>query len=167
MSQVLDHVVSARDSGIAVVDRFHDVVLCNPRAEELGLVRNRPIEDRAWAAPARCCRDRVSRVESTSAPRTAPTAATTIAVRGVARLLGDGPRFVVLFADDDSEHVPHGGDPPRLRRQRQPRAEDPVGAMGLLAEALLESADDPEAVRALRPAGASARRSGSATWSPS
>ena len=50
MSQVLDLIVLASESGIAVVDQFHDVVLSNPRAEELGLVRNRSIDERAWAA---------------------------------------------------------------------------------------------------------------------
>jgi two-component system sensor histidine kinase SenX3 len=50
MSQVLDLIVLASHSGIAVVDRFHDVVLFNPRAEELGLVRNRTVEERAWQA---------------------------------------------------------------------------------------------------------------------
>lgn len=53
MSQVLDLIVLASESGIAVVDQFHDVVLFNPRAEELGLVRNRLVDDRAWVAALR------------------------------------------------------------------------------------------------------------------
>ena len=48
MSQVLDLIVLASESGIAVVDGFHDVVLFNPRAEELGLVKNRLVDERAW-----------------------------------------------------------------------------------------------------------------------
>ncbi len=50
MSQVLDLIVLASESGIAVVDGFHDVVLFNPRAEELGLVKNRLVDERAWRA---------------------------------------------------------------------------------------------------------------------
>jgi two-component system sensor histidine kinase SenX3 len=50
MSQVLDLIVLASESGIAVVDEHRDVVLFNPRAEELGLVRNRLIDERAWVA---------------------------------------------------------------------------------------------------------------------
>ena len=44
MSQVLDLIILASESGIAVVDRHHDVVLSNPRAEELGLLEIRLAE---------------------------------------------------------------------------------------------------------------------------
>lgn len=147
MSQVLDLIVLASQSGIAVVDRFHDVVLFNPRAEELGLVHNRLIDDRAWQA--------VLTVLDTGAPVEVDLSATNvgrgrakIAVRGLAQLLSEEDRrFVVLFADDDSEVARMEATRRDFVANVSHELKTPVGAMSLLAEALLESADDPESVR--------------------
>ena len=146
MSQVLDLIVLASESGIAVVDQFHDVVLSNPRAEELGLVRNRLIDDRAWDAALKVLADG-NPVEVDLSSKNPRTGRDKIAVRCVARLLSkEDKRFVVLFADDDSEV--------RMEATRRDfvanvshELKTPVGAMSLLAEALLESADDPASVR--------------------
>ncbi|MFF0817883.1 sensor histidine kinase [Rhodococcus sp. NPDC003318] len=147
MSQVLDLIVLASQSGIAVVDRFHDVVLFNPRAEELGLVDNRTIDDRAWQA--------VLTVLETGAPVEVDLSAKNpvrgrakIAVRGLAQLLSDQDRrFVVVFADDDSEVARMEATRRDFVANVSHELKTPVGAMSLLAEALLESADDPESVR--------------------
>ncbi|WP_032386190.1 sensor histidine kinase [Rhodococcoides fascians] len=147
MSQVLDLIVLASESGIAVVDQFHDVVLSNPRAEELGLVRNRSIDERAWAAATKVLSDG-NPVEvdlSAKAPRPGRDK---IAVRCVARLLSrEDRRFVVLFADDDSEQVRMEATRRDFVANVSHELKTPVGAMSLLAEALLESADDPDSVR--------------------
>ncbi|KQU61110.1 histidine kinase [Rhodococcus sp. Leaf278] len=147
MSQVLDLIVLASESGIAVVDQFHDVVLSNPRAEELGLVRNRSIDERAWAAATKVLSDG-NPVEvdlSSKAPRPGRDK---IAVRCVARLLSkEDRRFVVLFADDDSEQVRMEATRRDFVANVSHELKTPVGAMSLLAEALLESADDPDSVR--------------------
>lgn len=146
MAQVLDRVVFGADTGIAVVDRFHDVILFNPRAEELGLVRNRLVEDSAWAA--------ATRVLETGEPAELDLAAKTprgrerVAVRCVARrLLDDDARFVALYAYDDSEQVRMEATRRDFVANVSHELKTPVGAMALLAEALLESADDPESVR--------------------
>ncbi|NKZ99179.1 sensor histidine kinase, partial [Rhodococcus hoagii] len=105
MSQVLDLIVLTSESGIAVVDKFNDVVLVNPRAEELGLVRNRMLDDRAWVAATEV-RAKGEPVEVDLTARTPQRGRDKIAVRGVARLLSEEDRrFVVVFADDDSEQV--------------------------------------------------------------
>ncbi|MBF6357502.1 sensor histidine kinase [Nocardia higoensis] len=147
MSQVLDLIVLASESGIAVVDRYRDVVLVNPRAEELGLVRNRLLDERAWAA--------VEKVLATSEPAEFDLTAknplpgrSRIAVRGVARQLSqEETGFIVLFADDDSEQARMEATRRDFVANVSHELKTPVGAMSLLAEAMLESADDPEAVR--------------------
>lgn len=146
MAQVLDRVVYGADTGIAVVDRFHDVILFNPRAEELGLVRNRLVEDSAWAA--------ATRVLETGEPveldltAKSPRGRERVAVRCVARrLLDDDARFVALYAYDDSEQVRMEATRRDFVANVSHELKTPVGAMALLAEALLESADDPESVR--------------------
>ncbi len=147
MSQVLDLIVLASESGIAVVDKFHDVVLFNPRAEELGLVRNRLIDDRAWQAAQKVLLDGQS-VEVDLTSKSPRTGRDKIAVRATARLLSkEDSRFVVLFADDDSEQVRMEATRRDFVANVSHELKTPVGAMSLLAEALLESADDPQSVR--------------------
>ncbi|GCE43341.1 phosphate regulon sensor protein PhoR (SphS) [Rhodococcus wratislaviensis] len=147
MSQVLDLIVLASESGIAVVDQFHDVVLFNPRAEELGLVRNRLVDDRAWVAALRVL-ETGEPVEVDLSTKTPQRGRDRIAVRGTARLLSkEDHNFVVLFADDDSEQVRMEATRRDFVANVSHELKTPVGAMGLLAEALLESADDPESVR--------------------
>jgi two-component system, OmpR family, sensor histidine kinase SenX3 len=147
MSQVLDLIVLASESGIAVVDKFHDVVLFNPRAEELGLVRNRLIDDRAWDAAQKVLEDGQS-VEIDLTAKNPRTGRDKIAVKAVARLLSkEDSRFVVLFADDDSEQVRMEATRRDFVANVSHELKTPVGAMSLLAEALLESADDPDSVR--------------------
>ena len=51
--QMLEHVVSGSPVGIVVVDTYRDVVYTNDRARELGLVRDRLLDDRAWLAAER------------------------------------------------------------------------------------------------------------------
>ncbi len=146
MADVLDRVVYGSATGIAVVDKFHDVILFNPRAEELGLVRNRLVEDRAWAVATRVLQTGEP-LELDLGPKT-PHGRDHIAVRCVARiLLDDDPRFVVLYAYDDSEHVRMEATRRDFVANVSHELKTPVGAMGLLAEALLESADDPDSVR--------------------
>ncbi|MFC9363762.1 sensor histidine kinase [Rhodococcus sp. NPDC057014] len=147
MSQVLDLIVLASESGIAVVDQFHDVVLFNPRAEELGLVRNRLVDDRAWVAALRVL-ETGEPVEVDLSTKTPQRGRDRIAVRGTARLLSkEDHNFVVLFADDDSEQVRMEATRRDFVANVSHELKTPVGAMGLLAEALLESADDPDSVR--------------------
>ncbi|GAA5049058.1 sensor histidine kinase [Nocardia callitridis] len=147
MSQVLDLIVLASESGIAVVDEYRDVVLVNPRAEELGLVRNRLLEERAWAAVEKVLATGESAEFDLTAKNPVPGRGR-IAVRGVARHLSrEDTNFTVLFADDDSEQARMEATRRDFVANVSHELKTPVGAMSLLAEAMLESADDPEAVR--------------------
>lgn len=147
MSQVLDLIVLASESGIAVVDEYRDVVLVNPRAEELGLVHNRLLDERAWAAVEKVLVTGESAEFDLTAKNPTPGRGR-IAVRGVARPLSpEETSFTVLFADDDSEQARMEATRRDFVANVSHELKTPVGAMSLLAEALLESADDPQAVR--------------------
>ncbi|KIQ07778.1 sensor histidine kinase [Rhodococcus sp. MEB064] len=146
MSQVLDLIVLAAHSGIAVVDQFHDVVLFNPRAQELGLVRGRSLDDRAWKAATRV----LETGENVEVDLTVLDARgrAGIAVKGTAQLLSrEDRRFVVLFADDDSEQVRMEATRRDFVANVSHELKTPVGAISLLAEALLQSRDDPASVQ--------------------
>ncbi|MFD6858985.1 sensor histidine kinase [Rhodococcus sp. NPDC060090] len=146
MAVVLDRVVYGSSTGIAVVDKFHDVILFNPRAEELGLVSRRLLDDRAWIAAGRVLED--GDTVELDLSRKNPHGRDRVAVRCVAKkLLDDDPRFVVLYAFDDSEQVRMEATRRDFVANVSHELKTPVGAMALLAEALLESIDDPESVR--------------------
>ncbi len=48
VSQMLERIVAISPTGIVVVDKHQDVVLVNARARELGLVRDRQLDEQAW-----------------------------------------------------------------------------------------------------------------------
>ncbi|WP_319943684.1 sensor histidine kinase [Nocardia aurantia] len=147
MSQVLDLIVLASESGIAVVDEYRDVVLVNPRAEELGLVRDRLLDERAWSAVEKVLATGEDVDFDLTAKNPMP-GRSRIAVRGVARALSrEESTFVVLFGDDDSEQARMEATRRDFVANVSHELKTPVGAMSLLAEALLESADDPDSVR--------------------
>ena len=146
VGQVLDRIVSSAQNGIAVVDRFGDVVLANGRAEELGITHDRRMDEHAWRAVEKVFRTReitaVDLPQGESRAGRGPTS-----VQATARPLSDDDAtFVVVEASDESEHV-------RLEATRRDfvanvshELKTPVGAMALLAEALLESVDHPAEV---------------------
>ncbi len=148
MSQVLDLIVLASESGIAVVDKHQDVVLFNPRAEELGLVANRQLAEKAWKAAKRVLDGGGASEFDMSEKAIRSVGRDRIAVRGVARKLSpEDASFVVLFADDDSEQARMEATRRDFVANVSHELKTPVGAMSLLAEALLESAEDPTSVR--------------------
>jgi two-component system sensor histidine kinase SenX3 len=146
---MLQQIVSHASLGIAVVDSHRDVVYLNERATELGLVHGRLLDDEAWAAAQRALSGEEVVFDLTVAKR-APgaTRADLSAVRGYARLLSeDDQRFAVVIVDDQSEQARMEASRRDFVANVSHELKTPVGAMGLLAEALLASADDPEAVR--------------------
>ena len=144
--EVLRGVYDQAPYALAVVDRFHDVVLYNDRASQLGVVEERLLVDPVW--------DAAEATFSDGAPSTFNLPAKIVSgrrripsVSGRSEILGGyDERFVVVFADDDSEHR-------RMEAARRDfvanvshELKTPVGAMAVLAEALLESKDDPDSV---------------------
>lgn len=150
VSQMLQQIVAHASLGIVVVDSHRDVVYLNERATTLGLVHGRLLDDGAWTAAQRALAGEEDVVfDLTAAARAAgATRAELSAVRGYARLLSDEDvRFAVVIVDDQSEQARMEASRRDFVANVSHELKTPVGAMGLLAEALLASADDPESVR--------------------
>jgi two-component system, OmpR family, sensor histidine kinase SenX3 len=148
VSEMLAHIVSLSPVGIVVVDTYRDVVYTNDRARELGLVRDRLLDDRAWLA-AQSTLATGDDVEVDLSPRRrASHGRSGLSVRGHVRLLTeDDRRFAVVYVDDQSEHARMEATRRDFVANVSHELKTPVGAMGVLAEALLASADDPENVQ--------------------
>lgn len=147
VSQMLAHIVALAPLGIVVVDTFRDVVYINDRAKELGLVRDRLLDERAWLAAEHTLATGED-LEVDLSPRRPAAGRSGLSVRGHVRLLTeDDRRFAVLFVDDQSEQARMEATRRDFVANVSHELKTPVGAMGVLAEALLSSADDPDTVR--------------------
>jgi two-component system sensor histidine kinase SenX3 len=147
VSQMLQHIVSLAPVGIVVVDTYRDVVYINERAKELGLVRDRLLDDRAWLAAQRTLATGEDGEVDLSPQKRSPTGREGLSVRGHVRLLSEeDSRFAVVYVDDQSEHARMEATRRDFVANVSHELKTPVGAMGVLAEALLESVDDPETV---------------------
>ncbi|MBB5806360.1 two-component system sensor histidine kinase SenX3 [Saccharothrix ecbatanensis] len=144
VADLMAMVVNSSPDGIAVLNGFGDVVLHNDRAEELGVVRNNRVDERARRAAELARRNGgvisvdLSTLEVVKGRHPA-------AVHATVKVLTEG--FVVVDATDESESV-------RLEATRRDfvanvshELKTPVGALALLAEAVLDAADDQEQVR--------------------
>lgn len=148
VADLVQRVVRSSHSGVVLLDPEGDVLLHNPRAAELGLVRGLRPDDRAWTAAQQVlASDAVVQVDLTPLGSVPPagTGRRPAAVLGEVRPLGDG--FTVVDADDESDAV-------RLEATRRDfvanvshELKTPVGAVALLAEAVLDAADEPHEVR--------------------
>ena len=156
VSQMLEHVVAQSPVGIVVVDSYRDVVYTNERAKELGLVRDRLLDDRAWLAAQRTLTTgEDSEVDLSPRKRSRPGGAGSHtsgrypqSVRGHVRLLTeDDRRFAVVYVDDQSEHARMEATRRDFVANVSHELKTPVGAMGVLAEAVLASSDEPETVQ--------------------
>jgi two-component system sensor histidine kinase SenX3 len=143
VSQMLQHIVSLAPVGIVVVDTYRDVVYSNDRARELGLVRGQLLDDRAWTAAQRTLATGED-VEVDLAPvKRQNPGRSGLSVRGHVRLLTeDDRRFAVVYVDDQSEHARMEATRRDFVANVSHELKTPVGAMGVLAEALLASTDD-------------------------
>jgi two-component system sensor histidine kinase SenX3 len=144
ISVLLQRLVQSSHNAVVILNGFGDVVQHNPRAEELGVVRDRRVDIRLKKA-AELAKETGEPVEIELLPQERAFGRGPEAVRGEIRPLGDG--FLAVDASDESEAV-------RLEATRRDfvanvshELKTPVGAMALLAEAVLDAADDPGAVR--------------------
>ena len=143
LGELLQRVFSATDEGLVVVDRSGAAVLANGRACELGVVVDDKPDARAIAACAEV-RERGTPVSVDLSPLD-QRGRRPAAVLARVRPLGDG--YTMVEATDTSDAV-------RLEATRRDfvanvshELKTPVGAVGLLAEAVLDAADDPAEVR--------------------
>lgn len=145
VGDLIQQIVHDSHDGIVVLNHFGDVVLHNPRAEELGVVRNNRVDDRARKA-AEAVRNSNEVVYVDLSPLDAQRGGRQPeAVHAEVRQLVED--FIVVDATDESESV-------RLEKTRRDfvanvshELKTPVGALALLAEAVLDASDDQEEVR--------------------
>ena len=144
VAELVQRVVLSSHNGVVLLDRSGDVVLANPPAVELGLVQgSRPDERARRAAEQVRASGEVVLVDLSPLDRVRSGRGPT-AVLGEVRPLGD--EYTVIDASDESDAV-------RLEATRRDfvanvshELKTPVGAMALLAEAVLDAADDPHEV---------------------
>lgn len=148
VSQMLSHIAAMSPMGIVVVDTFRDVVYMNDQATELGLVRDRLLDDRAWQAVQRCLATGEDVDIDLSPRKRQKTGRSGLAVRGHVRLLvEEANQFAVVFVGDQSEQARMEATRRDFVANVSHELKTPVGAMGVLAEAMLASTDDPDVVR--------------------
>jgi len=143
---LVERVVLSSHNAVVLLNSSGDVVLANPPAVELGLVRGtRPDKRAAQAAEQVCATGEVVQVDLSPLDHGVRSGRGPTAVLGRVRPLGDG--YTVIDASDESDAV-------RLEATRRDfvanvshELKTPVGAMALLAEAVLDAVDDPHAVR--------------------
>ncbi len=145
-ADLVQRAVLSSHNGVVLLNRFGDVVLANAAAVELGLVRGPHLDERAGKAAEQVrVTGEVVQVDLSPLDRGTRSGRGPTAVLGEVRPLGDG--FTVVDASDESDAV-------RLEATRRDfvanvshELKTPVGAMALLAEAVLDAADDPQEVR--------------------
>jgi two-component system, OmpR family, sensor histidine kinase SenX3 len=147
VAQMLQRIVALMPLGVAVVDSHRDVVYLNDRARELGLVRDRQLENQAWQAAQQALSGVAVEFDLRPAKRAA-SGRNGLSVHGQARLLSEEDRrFAVVFVHDQSDYARVEATRRDFVANVSHELKTPVGAMALLAEALLASADDSETVR--------------------
>lgn len=153
---LLSLIVRHSENAVAVVDQFRDVVLYNQRAIDLGIVSERLLAQPVWEAAKEVLEteaeerfDFVPPISSLGFLSTARTSKRVAeSVRCLARRVAhDDESYVVIYGYDDTENLRVEATRRDFVANVSHELKTPVGAIGLLAEALLESDDDPQSVQ--------------------
>lgn len=146
VSQVLHLAVQGAPTGIAVIDRAGAVALSNMASHDTGIIHEHTVNPQIWEAALEVFEDQEPRVVNLELPRRLASRVSAVSAT-VAPLTLIDDRFVIVYSTDLSEYV-------RMESARRDfvanvshELKTPVGAMALLAEVLLNSTDDPEAVK--------------------
>lgn len=146
VSQVLHLAIQGSPTGITVIDRSGEVILSNPHAHGMGVVHERTLNPEVRACADLVFEDQETRSLDLRAPTRRPGALVTAVTAVIKPLTLVDDRFVIIYATDESENV-------RMEAARRDfvanvshELKTPVGGMALLAEAVVEAADDPEQV---------------------
>lgn len=135
VSQMLQRIVSLAPVGVAVVDIHRDVVFMNERSVELGLVKDRLLDDRAWLAAQRTLTTGEDGEVDLSPRRPTGSGRSGLSLRGHVRLLTqEDSRFAVVYVDDQSEHARMEATRRDFVANVSHELKTPVSAMGVLAE---------------------------------
>ncbi len=146
VADLVQQIVHSSHNGVVLLNRTGDVVLANPPAIELGLVQGSRPDERAWKAAEQALdTGEVVRVDLSPLDHGARSGRGPAAVFGEARPLGD--EFIVIDASDESDAVRLDATRRDFVANVSHELKTPVGAMALLAEAVLDAADDPHEVR--------------------
>lgn len=146
VGQVLHLAVQGSPTGVTVLDRGGEVILSNARAHEMALVHDRTVNEQVWKVAGEVYADKEARSLDLTMPyrRTGNRVSSVRALIKPLTLIDD--RFVIVYGTDESENV-------RMESARRDfvanvshELKTPVGGMALLAEALMEEAEDPEHV---------------------
>ena len=147
VAEMLRQTVALAPVGVVVVDDLRDVLVSNDRAVELGLVRNRLLDDRVWKAAQHTLANGEDVEVELSVPGGVAEGRAALSVRAHIRLLSPAnPRCAVIYLDDQSEQARMEASRRDFVANVSHELKTPVAAMGVLAEALLESVDDPGTV---------------------
>src|SRR5262249_4058222 len=104
--QMLERLVALMPLGTVVVDTHRDGVYHNARAKELGLLRDRRLEEHAWQAALQAVSTGEDVEFDLSPGKRTKLRQSGLVVHGQACLLsGEDPRFAVVFAHDQSEYA--------------------------------------------------------------